>query len=256
MTPLSPTQSNTPLADPRHRAFVLRKLHSLSGVVPVGGFLVVHIWTNAKALEGQPAFDEAVGAINRLPLLPLFEAGILLPLAFHALYGVKLAFEGRSNIGRYALARNWMYTMQRASGLGALLFLLYHLWELRVPKALGQLAPAGFYPTLSAQLSSTWNGVPVVGLVYILGLAACCFHFANGLWGFCASWGITQSRRAQSRAGLVFGLLGLGVFLLGADTALFFATGTRLFGGPPGDRPGPARSGRDLPAAVAQARPC
>lgn len=244
----SETSGQSPLATPEHRRFLLRKLHSLSGLVPVGIFMVFHLWTNAKALGGQEAFDAAVLEINRLPYLFLMEAMILLPLAFHALYGVKLAFEGRGNLGSYAYARNWMFTLQRFSGLVALLFLGYHLWELRIQKALGALAPSAFYPTLCARLSSTVSGVPVVGLVYVLGVAACVFHLANGLWGFCVSWGFLLTRAAQRRAAFVFGLVGLLVFLLGINTTLYFATGARLFapGFPSPDRAAP-RSCVDLP---------
>jgi succinate dehydrogenase / fumarate reductase, cytochrome b subunit len=66
--------------------------------------------------------------------------------------------------------------------------------------------------------------------VYIVGIAASVFHLANGLWGFCFSWGITVSRRAQRSAATVFGLLGLVLFLLGANTAIYFATGSELPG--------------------------
>lgn len=220
-----------PLVEPSHRAFLLRKLHSLSGVVPVTGFVVFHLWTNAKALSGQEAFDAAVLEINHMPYLPALEAGILLPLAFHALYGIKLAREGRPNVGRYGYARNWMYLLQRVSGLLALLFIGAHLWELRVQKALGVLGPGGFYPTLTAHLSSTTAGVPLYAIVYLVGIAACAFHLANGLLGFCASWGILLSRRSQRAGALVFGALGVVVFVLGANTTLYFATGSRWLGG-------------------------
>lgn len=220
-----------PLVEPSHRAFLLRKLHSLSGIAPVGGFVVFHLWTNAKALSGQDAFDAAVREIHHTPYLPVLEVGILLPLAFHALYGVKLALEGRPNVGRYGYARNWMYSLQRVSGVVALLFIGAHLWEFRVQKALGALGPSGFYPTLTAHLSSTTAGVPLVALLYLVGIAACAFHLANGLFGFCASWGILLSRRSQRAASLVFGALGLAVFVLGANTTLFFATGSRGLGG-------------------------
>lgn len=207
----------------------MRKLHSLSGLLPVGAFMLVHLWTNAKALRGQSAFDEAVGEINHLPYLPLLEAGILLPLAFHAGYGIKLAFEARSNVGAYPTARNWMYTLQRATGIVALCFLLFHLWEFRVQKALGGMPVAAFYPTLCAHLSSTIGGVPLVALVYLVGLAACVFHFANGVWGFLCSWGITLSLRSQRLSAIFAGTLGLLVFVLGVNTTLYFATGSRLF---------------------------
>jgi len=219
--------------------------------------MVFHLWTNAKALQGQEAFDTAVGDINHLPYLPLLEAGILLPLAFHALYGVKLAFEGRPNLGGYTYARNWMYTLQRFSGMVALLFVGYHLWELRIQKALGALGPTAFYPTLCAHMSSTLMGVPLVGLAYVLGIAACVFHFANGLWGFCASWGITQSRASQRLSAVAFGVAGLLVFLLGINTTLYFATGARFFvpASTSSDHAGAPRSCVDLPRPRAALAP-
>ncbi|AKT36290.1 succinate dehydrogenase [Chondromyces crocatus] len=228
MSEVAPAKS---LFHPSRRHFLLRKLHSLSGVVPVGGFLVFHLWTNAKALQGQEAYDRAVADIGRMPYVPVLEIGlIILPLAFHALYGVKLAFEGKSNVGKYPYARNWMYTLQRVTGIVAFLFVGFHLWEYWGPKWLGRMAPEQFYPALSANLSSMVGPVPLIGLIYLVGIAASVFHFANGLWGFCFSWGITVSRRAQATAAWVFGVLGLLLFLLGANTAIYFSTGSRLFG--------------------------
>jgi succinate dehydrogenase/fumarate reductase cytochrome b subunit (b558 family) len=210
---------------------LLRKLHSLSGALPVGGFLVFHLWTNAKALNGQEQFDAAVRDIGHIPYLRLVELGaILLPLAFHAIYGVKLAFDAKYNVGRYSFTRNWAFTLQRITGLLALVFIGYHLWEYWGQKVAGKMAPEQFYPSLCAHMSSTWHGVPLVAIAYILGIAASVYHFANGLWGFCFSWGITVSRRSQRMAATVFGLVGLAVFLLGANTAIYFATGSRFPG--------------------------
>lgn len=70
------------------REFYLLRLHSLTGVVPLGGFLLEHLWTNASATAGRTAFNEAVGQLQRLPGLLFLEVfGILLPLTFHAFYG-------------------------------------------------------------------------------------------------------------------------------------------------------------------------
>lgn len=226
----TPSTAKHPLADPAHRGFLLRKLHSLSGVVPVAGFVVFHLWTNAKAMSGQESFDAAVLEINHMAYLPFLEAGILLPLAFHGLYGIKLALDGRPNLGRYGYARNWMYVLQRITGVIALLFIGGHLWELRVQKALGLLGPTGFYPTLTAHLSSTTAGIPLMAIFYLVGIAACAFHLANGLFGFCASWGIMLTRRSQRLGALAFGAIGLVVFVLGANTTLYFATGSRWLG--------------------------
>jgi succinate dehydrogenase/fumarate reductase cytochrome b subunit (b558 family) len=198
-------------------------------VLPVGVFMVGHFWTNAKALAGQGSYDGAVADIHHMPYLPVLEAGILVPLAFHALYGVKLALDGRPNVGVYTHSRNWMYTLQRVTGVVALLFILFHLYEYRWQVSQGAMVPSAFYPTLCAHLSSTSGGIPLLALTYVLGVAACSFHFANGLWGFCASWGLAPSRASQRIAGLACGLIGVLVFVLGANTTLYFATGSRFF---------------------------
>ena len=211
------------------RSFLLRRLHSLSGIFPVGLFLVSHLWTNAKGIGGQVAFDQAVSDINHLPLLPLLEIfGIFLPLGFHAIYGVKLAFQGRPNVGRYPFSRNWLYTLQRATGLIAFAFIGFHLWEFRIPKLLGRMSPDAFYPTLSEHLSSTMNGVPVLAIVYLVGIAASVAHFSNGLFSFAFSWGLCVSRRSQRLFGVLFAIFGVGVFALGASTTVYFATGAKL----------------------------
>jgi succinate dehydrogenase/fumarate reductase cytochrome b subunit (b558 family) len=211
------------------RSFLLRRLHSLSGVFPVGVFLVSHLFTNAKALKGQPAFDRAVADINHLPLLPLLEVfGIFLPLAFHAVYGVVLAFEGRVNVVRYPYSRNVLYALQRVTGLVALAFIVWHLWEFRIPKLLGKMNMDAFYPTIEAHLSSTYGGFPLLATVYLVGIAASVVHFANGLFTFSFSWGICVTRRSQRLFATAFGLLGVLVFVMGAQTALYFATGAQL----------------------------
>jgi succinate dehydrogenase/fumarate reductase cytochrome b subunit (b558 family) len=215
------------------RSFLLRRLHSLSGIFPVGVFLVSHLFTNAKALKGQTSFDHAVADINHLPLLPLLEIfGIFVPLAFHALYGVKLAFEGRVNVARYPYSRNVLYTLQRATGLVAFAFIGWHLWEFRIQKLLGRMSADAFYPTLEAHLSSTYGGFPVLAVVYLVGIAASVVHFANGLFTFCFSWGICVTRRSQRLFAMAFALLGLLVFVMGAQTALYFATGAQFPGAP------------------------
>jgi succinate dehydrogenase/fumarate reductase cytochrome b subunit (b558 family) len=221
------------LFDKSRRPFLLRKLHSLTGVVPVGGFMVFHLWENATALQGRERFDEAVAGINRMPYLPVLEWGlILLPLLFHAGYGVYLALQMKPNVGSYTFSRNWMYTLQRVTGLVSFAFILFHLYGYWGQKLVGNMQADQFYPELSKNLSHTVGvggvGIPAIALIYILGIAAAVFHFANGLWGFCFSWGITVSRRSQQAAATVFGLAGLALFFLGANTTIYFATGAAI----------------------------
>jgi succinate dehydrogenase/fumarate reductase cytochrome b subunit (b558 family) len=208
--------------------FLLRRLHSLSGALPLGGFLVLHTWTSAHALSGRAAYDQAVLARYDWPLLVLLEfLFVYFPLAFHAGYGVKIILEGRPNPLRYRFAKNWGHMMQRVTGLVALLFIVMHVWQFRVPLLLGKLEATDLFSEQCASLSSTlWGGVPVNAAATLIGVAACAFHFSNGLYGFCFSWGITPSERGARALGTVFGLMGLFLFAYGALTVIYFATGS------------------------------
>lgn len=219
-----------PLFEKQRRAFMWRKLFSLSGVLPVGGFVAFHLWENATALQGREHFVETVNKIGSMPYLTFLEVGvILLPILFHAILGIKIALDASYNVGAYPYSRNWMFVLQRLAGVLTLGFVIYHLWELRIQKLLYGMDGAGFYDTLCQNMSSTAAGVPIIALIYIIGIAAVAFHFANGLFGFLFSWGITVSRRSQRLSATLLGVLGLLIFVLGANTAVYFATGSRLF---------------------------
>jgi succinate dehydrogenase / fumarate reductase cytochrome b subunit len=205
----------------QRRHFAMRRLHSLTGIVPVGAFLVVHLWTNSKAMLGPASFGHAVEEINHIPFLVVVETlGIFLPLAFHAIYGVVLAFQARPNVGAYGYSRNWMYTLQRVTGIIAFVFIVIHLKDFRVAKALGVMRYEGFFFELSNMLAVRWRA-----LLYLLGTSAAVFHFANGLRTFLWAWGVTVSERSQRFATYASAALGAALWFLGANTILFFATG-------------------------------
>ena len=207
------------------RHFLLRKLHSLTGIVPVGLFLMEHLWTNAKAVQGRVCFGNAVDEIIHLPFLPAIEIfGIFLPLAFHALYGVKLAFESKQNVGHYGYGRNWMFFLQRITGLITLVFIVFHLKDFRIAKLLNQMSHEQFFPELSAQLANRWKA-----LFYVLGVTASVFHFSNGVRTFVFGWGLTISKKSQRYAAIATAGLGVALWFIGINTVLFFATGGQAF---------------------------
>lgn len=252
---MSQVQSSPQDRSRERRAFLWRKLHSITGVLPIGVFLVLHLWTNAHALAGQQVFDSAVSGDEHLPYRILIEiVGLGLPLAVHVAVGLKILLEMRPNLARYPQSGNVAYVLQRVSGLVLIAFLGWHLWQLRWQTATGRLDEADLFPTLCASLSSTVGpGLPLVAIAYLVGLAAAVFHLVNGLHGFCWSWGITASRQASRRAAALFGVLGLLLFLVGANTVVYFATGTRLWLSARVDPvSGPALSCRDLPPAGAK----
>ncbi len=205
-------------------------LHSLSGVVPVGVFMLVQLWMHAKALAGPHAYHDTLVVLSRLPGIVVWQALILACLAYHALYGVVLAATARYNIGRYPYSGNWGYTLRRITGLLALAFIALHGALVWIPAQLGWLPVADLYPTMVARMSATSAGVPWLSLAYLVGIGACAFHFAAGLWTFGVRWGLTASRRARAWSGALMAVVGLAVFGLGANTVLYLATGWRLVG--------------------------
>ena len=98
--------------------FLLRRLHSLSGIVPVGAYMVVHLLTNASVLDGPATFQRRVYAIHSLgAVLPLVEwTFIFLPLLYHAIYGVLIVRGALPNSSTYSYTNNVRYTLQRATG--------------------------------------------------------------------------------------------------------------------------------------------
>ena len=86
------------MAIPLSRTFVLRKLHQLSGIVPLGLFVLEHFYTNSKAINGAGAFNEAVKDLQAIPYILLIEiGGIFIPLIYHAVYGLVITMEARPN---------------------------------------------------------------------------------------------------------------------------------------------------------------
>jgi len=210
-----------PRDDARHgrRYFLLRRLHSITGVVPVGAFVVTHMWTNTRALYGRASFDHAVAEIQQLPFLGYIELfGIVLPILFHGLYGMVIAAQGRSNVSSYGHVRNWMYLLQRITGVLALGFILVHLAQYRVPKLLGRMPWENFYPALERDLNR-----PGIFALYVLGVTSTIFHFANGLWLFGNTWGITVSERAMKRSSWFCAAFGLLLWAMSVNVLLHFA---------------------------------
>src|SRR6202000_2422813 len=98
----APLKGVQPLRAGEGHSFFWRKLHSLTGIVPIGAFLVEHIVSNFETWNGPLAYAQQVKFLNALPLVRVLEwTFIFIPLAFHALYGVFIAFRGRSHVNVY-----------------------------------------------------------------------------------------------------------------------------------------------------------
>jgi succinate dehydrogenase / fumarate reductase, cytochrome b subunit len=199
--------------------FVLRRLHSLLGLVPVGAFLVFHLWENAQSRFGALHYNvEVFGALQSMGYLPALEILLIaLPLAFHAGYGIVVLNQGRAHLRRYPYLHNWLYWLQRLSGAGILAFLLIHLGLTRFQAMWEPAIRADLYGHMQALLSQPW----MLG-VYLIGLVLAVFHLANGLWSMAIVWGLTASARAQSIFGYLCAALGLVLTALGVHGVLGF----------------------------------
>lgn len=201
--------------------FTLKRLHSLTGVVPVGLFLLEHLYTNARSLQGPEAFDQAAGDLARLPFVVLLEAfGIWLPILFHMVVGILISTTAQANVGQHGYARNWQYALQRASGILLVFYLLYHTWALRFD-------PHYLHSVSAYQYVNHHLAEPAVMAFYVLGTVAACYHFGNGLFGFAIHWGLVTGREAQRNMARLGIAVFVGLSLLGI-AALFGFRGLRL----------------------------
>ena len=206
-----------PLRAGQGHSFLLRKLHSLSGIVPIGAFLIEHILSNFEALKGPAAYAAQVKFLNALPLARALEWGfIFLPLAFHALYGCYIAGRGKSNIIYYPWAGNWLYVVQRWTGYIAFLYIIQHVLRQRFLGTSLPEHPGAAFAKVQHELSN-----PLMLAVYIIAMLAISFHFSYGVWLFAAKWGITPGDKARIRFGYVCAVL--GVVLAGFGLASIYA---------------------------------
>ena len=185
-----------PLRAGQGYSFVLRRMHSLTGIIPVGAFLFEHILiSNASAIGGPTAYARQVRFLASLPLVPVLELfGIWLPILFHALYGFYIWYRGDVNVGDYPWTGNWMYTAQRWTGGIAFAYILWHTWTMRFTGIDLHEYPGASFGKVQGEVFQT----PLF-LFYVVGLIAASWHFAYGIWLFCAKWGIVSGEKARKR---------------------------------------------------------
>lgn len=241
----TPTTAPAPGILVRHH-FLLRRLHSLTGIAPVGVFLIAHLVTNSSIVwgladskraaaghAGVATFQHEVNFIHSLPALLLIEVlGLWLPILFHSVLGFVYATGGRNLLARYPYGGNWRYVLQRLSGYVGILFIFYHVatlrwgWTWLVPN--GTRWEAEF---AASTMAAVLQGSPVgltgygvfISMFYMVGVSLLVFHFANGLWTAAITWGLTVSYAAQRRWGFVCGALGVGLMLLAWSAVIGFS---------------------------------
>lgn len=198
-------------------SFFWHKLHSLTGIIPVGFYMVQHLTLNSFTLAGPDAYNGVIQFFEHLPfhVLVVLKYGIVwLPLLFHAIYGFMIYsradFYQSPQAAQYR--ENKMFMFQRWSGAFAFVFLCYHMMTTSVAGALKGAENVIYYDRWASHLASFGYAVLIF---YMAGILTCAYHLSYGIWNFCIRWGITISEAAQSRVAKFSGAAFVLLTLLG-----------------------------------------
>lgn len=190
--------------------FLIRRIHSLLGLLPIGIFLMFHLTLNLAARGGAAQYDRVISAMRNFPGIIVIEFLIIfIPIAFHAIYGSWVVYTGQSNVLRYRYARNWFYLIQRISGIYTVIFVIAHVYYLRIGEA-----------SFAALQNIVAN--PLGLIFYGLGVILAVFHFTNGLWAFAITWGLTIGEHSQKIWSYVCGVLFILISIVGLSDLTAF----------------------------------
>src|SRR5206468_5686635 len=199
-----------------HRQFFWKRMHSLSGVVPVGLFLILHFYSASFSVKGPQAFNHRLETVKAMPwMLPVEIFLIYLPILFHGILGVILSIRAKYNLLTYRYFNNLRFVLQRFSGVGLFLFVGAHVYKTRIDPWMHGI-PLNFYHMAEGLRE------PLTFTVYMFGILGAAFHLANGLATFCITWGLTISPRAQARMTSVALVLFLVISFIGLNSVFGF----------------------------------
>ncbi len=202
-------------------SYLLRKLHSLTGIIPVGAFLAEHFWSNSYALVSSNLYNEKSRELQTIPFRLAVEwLVIFLPMLFHGGYGIYIWLRGKSNVSSYPWVGNWLYTSQRYTGLIAFAYIGWHLYTER-------------WLTHGKSTYADVRGLmqnPYAMAFMLVGVLASSFHLGAGIWNFLCKWGLAATARAQRAAGRLGVLVGFAFSVVGVLIVIGFRYNWHPFG--------------------------
>jgi succinate dehydrogenase cytochrome b subunit len=194
-------------------SYLLRKLHSFTGLLPVGAFLAEHFWSNSAALVSPAKYNQVSQDLQTIPFRLIVEwVAIFLPMLFHAGYGIYIWLHGKSNVSAYPWAGNWLYTAQRYTGLIAFAYIGWHLYTER-----WLTHGKSTYATVAQDLRN-----PLYLAFFLIGTLASSFHLGVGIWNFLCKWGLAATVNAQRAAGRLGAAVGIVFSVVGVLIILSF----------------------------------
>lgn len=176
-----------------NKSFWFGKLFSLAGILPLGLYVILHLYHNMGSLAGEESFNHHLTESRALPMIvPLAILVIWIPIAFHGIYGLLSMSKSKPNLSRFQFFGNLKYVLQRLSGIGLLLFIPAHIYKTRIE-------PGLFNSILDFKHMVEGLSEPLTLAVYALGILGVAFHLANGIWQFSIGWGISLSEKGMKR---------------------------------------------------------
>ena len=199
-------------ASARRTTIALKLLMAGTGLVFVG-FVLLHMYGNLKALQGQEAFNTYAEHLRTFgePILPrggllwILRVGLIVSLVLHLYAGVTLwGRAGNARVARYSAVKTaWRTAWMRWGGIAILLFLIWHLLQFTIlkisvnPDANGPNVENNPYLLLVASFEVPW-----MTILYLLAMIALALHLAHGIFSSQQTLGWTSSvpsyRRAQA----------------------------------------------------------
>ncbi|HEV2115088.1 MAG TPA: succinate dehydrogenase [Terriglobales bacterium] len=213
-----------PLRAGQGHSFFWRRLHSLSGIFPIGAFLVEHFFSNAFATNGAAAYNDNVRFLTGLPFVFYLELFLIwIPLAYHAGYGFYIWYRGDTNVGDYPWTGNWLYTTQRWTGAIAFFYIGWHVWSMRFNGVHLLTNSAAAFWKVQNEFHHPWAVA-----FYFVGIIAASWHFGYGLWLFAAKWGFFTGENARRKFGVVCFLVAVAFIAVGTATMVAFLTSPQV----------------------------
>lgn len=206
------------------RAYVINKLFSLFGVIPLSVYTVWHLYGNLTALQGPEAFNQYYDTVRARPFWNVLMLTVIwAPLVFHAIYGLIKIKQARPNNTRFNYWDNLRYLTQRVSGIGVLLFIPAHLVKSKILPTYIDGVPANF------QHMAEGLAQPLSFGVYMLGILGVAYHLANGLWQASIGWGLTTTQKAMNRMQVFCSIFFIVILSMGYAALLTLAKAGGLF---------------------------
>jgi succinate dehydrogenase / fumarate reductase cytochrome b subunit len=208
--------------------FVLHKIHSLTGVVPIGFYMLQHLTLNSFSIAGPERFNGVIDFFESIPkhLLLGMEVMVLwIPILFHAVYGIFISGRAQNNVfaEKYGWSQNRMFLLQRVTGIVLFLFLAVHVSTTTVAK---YISPIGADLIKYDAWHERLTGTAYLWLVfYLAGTLCASYHLAYGIWNFCIRWGITVSEKSQAAVQKFSAVLFVAVTLLAWGSLFGFLRG-------------------------------